>query len=456
MRATLLFATACAVAGANMPCVPKGGHTLIAIGQDQQSIAEYARYFGAPDVVSAYTAISNLQGLSEAVDYGGGVQHASALLAAYPGSAMLLAVYAVDELENITAGVRDDEIDSLADWITLARVPVYVRFGYEFDNPGNRYEPRAYVNAFRYLVDRVRARGVPNFATVWHSWGFEPAAGSRRKVTDWYPGDEYVDWVGLSAFQQLLTGETRQLEFVADFAKAHGIPLMICEATPFGGLRPRPAPRAIAAADSDGSKTAGAPPAAPPAPPSLQDGKDTWGTYFSPLLAFVRKHEVRLLTYIDCDWSSQPMWKGQGWGDTRLEAEPAYRRLWRNRVLNMPRFHVGPDERSCESGTTTGLAPPVKSLPPHTGVKHDAPSKATDEASAKALKHSPGVKAMYAGVAGVSVIVFGALVYFRRSLQIGGALPPSKSNEEALLVDGEGGGAVPPELAASTAGGPAA
>ncbi|KAG8466173.1 hypothetical protein KFE25_001929 [Diacronema lutheri] len=440
-------------APSSAPCVPRSGKTLIAIGQDRDSIADYAAAFGTPAVVSAYTALDSLLGLDSPTDYGGGVQHAAALLEAYPSTSLLLAVYAVGDLANVTSGRRDARIDALGDWIARARVPVYLRFGYECDNPSNKYEPAAFVAAFRYVTTRLRARGVPNVAFVWHSWGFEPAGG--RPVLDWFPGVEYADWVGLSAFQQLLTRDTTHMENVASIAKAHGLPLMICESTPFGGLQPAPAPRTLplnTTAHRAVGRTAvrgGAspPPPAPPAPRKAE--RDTWGSWFSPLLSFVRAHDVRLLAYIDCDWSSQPMWAGQGWGDTRLEAEPRHARLWRNRVLNHVRYTLGPFDRGCEPGTTMGVAP----APPPDKPSHHVPlpagaAPARVAPAAAAAQHTSGehgaaaisrqrasrARTVWCSLVGVGVLALGALGFSRRVLLGRGRTRLGEAAADGLLA----------------------
>lgn len=410
----------------NSPCVPMPNRTLVAIGQDLSSVEHYAAAFGAPAVVSAYTAIDTLRGLGEPVDYGGGVQHAAALLDAFPGASLLLAVYAVGELANVTSGLLDHRIDELGGWIARARVPVYVRFGYECDNPTNWYEPEAFVAAFRYFVTRLRERGVPNVAHVWHPWGFEPAGG--RDVLSWWPGGEYVDWVGLSAFQQLFTGETRHMEAVATIAKTHGLPLMICEATPFGGLVPRP-----------GS----APPPANATGERRVPAADTWHSWFVPLLAFVRAHDVRLLAYIDCDWEAQPMWTGGGWGDTRIEAEPTHSRLWRQ-LLGEARFDVGPGGIGCKAGTSTALARSSSQLAggglplPQPAPPAEAPRSQAEEGerqTALARSRASKARAVWGVLAGVGLAGLAALALAQRPLL--GAARERGPTSAALLADGD-------------------
>ena len=67
----------------------------------------------------------------------------------------------------------------------------------------------------------MRAEGVNNVAFVWHSYIF--ASYNGFPISAWYPGDEYVDWVGVSLFGLLY--QDADLLFhgdaVLDFAKTH-------------------------------------------------------------------------------------------------------------------------------------------------------------------------------------------------------------------------------------------
>ena len=91
---------------------------------------------------------------------------------------------------------------------------------------------------------RVRDNGVSNFASVWQSCA-SPIddileGNTHENIGDWYPGDSYVDWVGLSWF--LLPDESRNgsptqrqlADEVVSFARNHNKPVMICESTPQG------------------------------------------------------------------------------------------------------------------------------------------------------------------------------------------------------------------------------
>ena len=72
----------------------------------------------------------------------------------------------------------------------------------------NEWEgPELFKRAFRYVVERVRARGAHNIQWIFQTnnysfpmetWNFAPA---------YYPGSEYVDWLGMSVYGQQFNDE---------------------------------------------------------------------------------------------------------------------------------------------------------------------------------------------------------------------------------------------------------
>ncbi len=98
----------------------------------------------------------------------------------------------------ILAGNYDDYIKRYANRIAEANVPVFLRFGHEPENPYYPWSPQykntpeEYVAAWRYIVDMFRKEGVTNVAWVWNPW-------KHKTMLDYYPGDEYVDWIGVTA-----------------------------------------------------------------------------------------------------------------------------------------------------------------------------------------------------------------------------------------------------------------
>ncbi|MBR5517712.1 MAG: hypothetical protein IKV86_01635 [Clostridia bacterium] len=78
-------------------------------------------------------------------------------------------------------------------------VPIYLRFAAEFDIWSNPVDAESFKSAFRYVSQYFKTRN-SNVAIVWSpnfvsSWNI-------KNIDDYYPGDEYVDWVGMSLYAQ--------------------------------------------------------------------------------------------------------------------------------------------------------------------------------------------------------------------------------------------------------------
>lgn len=100
-------------------------------------------------------------------------------------------------LTDISNGVYDFYLDSFAEDLETYGKPIYIRFGHEMNDP-YRYSwgpqnnsPEEFVNCWKYVVDFFENHGVQNVIWVWSP---HPAYGHFK---EYYPGDDYVDWLGL-------------------------------------------------------------------------------------------------------------------------------------------------------------------------------------------------------------------------------------------------------------------
>ena len=77
-------------------------------------------------------------------------------------------------------------------------VKIILRFGAEMNIWDNRANPQEFISAFRIIADLARS-SCPNIAMMW-----SPNSVSSWDINmdDYYPGDEYVDWVGCSLYSQ--------------------------------------------------------------------------------------------------------------------------------------------------------------------------------------------------------------------------------------------------------------
>jgi hypothetical protein len=108
-------------------------------------------------------------------------------------------------LRSIAAGVFDAYIDSWAVGIRDYQHPVLLAFAHEMNGDWypwgagvNGNMPSDYVAAYRHVHDRFAQQGARNVAWVW-----APAADLRSSYPAFkafYPGDAYVDWLGVDVY----------------------------------------------------------------------------------------------------------------------------------------------------------------------------------------------------------------------------------------------------------------
>jgi len=138
----------------------------------------------------------------------------------------------------------DKQISLLVSYLNRCRATkIFLRLGYEFDNPTFGYSdnPEVYVLAFRKLVmycrKNLNEETLKRVLFVWHSWG-APMASDELSLDRFYPGDDVVDWIGVSIFQQVfpwskgLAGSMSDVENVFQFARDHSKVSLHCLSFP--------------------------------------------------------------------------------------------------------------------------------------------------------------------------------------------------------------------------------
>ena len=97
----------------------------------------------------------------------------------------------------ITDGKMDEFLAGHAIRIREHGGPVLMRFAHEMDNPQYPWSavggstPDEFVAAWRYVVEYFDGMGATNVGWVWNPW-------KSTDMDTYYPGDSYVDWVGLT------------------------------------------------------------------------------------------------------------------------------------------------------------------------------------------------------------------------------------------------------------------
>ena len=67
--------------------------------------------------------------------------------------------------------------------------------------------PENFKKAYRYVVDRVRARGATNIQWMFHTNNYSYPLDVWNLAPSYYPGADYVDWLGLSVYGQQFKDE---------------------------------------------------------------------------------------------------------------------------------------------------------------------------------------------------------------------------------------------------------
>jgi hypothetical protein len=105
-------------------------------------------------------------------------------------------------VSGIADGAYDDYLRSYADSVRDFGHAVVIGFGHEMNAPwyswGYGHVPAAtFVRAWRHIVDLFRTEGADNVTWLWTINADLPGTGPVR---DWWPGAQYVGWVGIDGF----------------------------------------------------------------------------------------------------------------------------------------------------------------------------------------------------------------------------------------------------------------
>jgi hypothetical protein len=241
------------------------------------------------------------------------------LLGKYSNMVLQVALYVHStQLTEVQTGKHDPRIKELGSILKSTRRPVFLRIGFEFDGPHSQNEPEAYQKAYQRIVDGIEGTGARNVSYVWHSYALLPTYKNHDPLA-WFPGDQYVNWVGISLFFQVTKGspfEAPNRQRLVDIARKKGLPVMICEASP---IRFTPEQKKL-------------------------QGEDYWNFWFKPFLHFIEGNpEVKAFSIIHCDWDHVSLTKKWGWGNCRLTADPVVQRNWQRMMRNDRFLHSSRD-----------------------------------------------------------------------------------------------------------------
>ena len=354
-----LFVSSCGISPGGAPSLDtanpphESGEKLLIIGQDLGAIRGYmaSSCCPRPDGLTAYVDFYDIlkdgdfgglgidaSGKDPGFEFDWGAGPVSAYRTAtefgVDGLAIGLSITENEhpgKLKRLVDGEFDREIRQLARFFALIEGPVYLRIGYEFDGAWNMgyWDVEAYKAAFTRIVDVLRRERATNVETVWQAGASttdDIIDGGHEDIRRFYPGDDYVDWMGFSWFMN--PEETVQVsaaykpdtplqlagELIA-FARERGKPVMIAEASP----------QAMDLLDKFMADHSPIWDGAPGENRIDMNDDEIWDHWFAPTFKLLddNRDVIHAFAYINADWDSQPMWgppyNSGFWGDTRLE-----------------------------------------------------------------------------------------------------------------------------------------
>ena len=119
-------------------------------------------------------------------------------------------------LARIAEGRYDEDLRRWARAARDTRLPMLVDFAPEMNgnwfpwsglfNGGERNGPETYRNAYRHLVSVFREEGADNVGFSFHANVRSAPDEPWNDLAAYYPGDEYIDWIGVSAYGGVFPG----------------------------------------------------------------------------------------------------------------------------------------------------------------------------------------------------------------------------------------------------------
>jgi len=286
----------------NQKYEPMGNKVLHGAGQSLETFSRYWKAVGEykPSIYMTYIKFQHLdQWIDEIMKE----------LSIYPNLmvqiGLNLRINQIDRTRDISLGKYNKELNKLAKAIKRIKNPVFVRIGYEFDEP-KKYKPKDYINCFRYIVNYFKKNKINNVASVWCS---SPYKGTEP-YESYYPGDKYVDWFGVDVFEAKLfkNNKYKPIEDFLNMAKKHKKPVMVGE--------------------SSAIKI------------GIENGEKIWKDWFIPYFKWIKSHpQIKAFFYINYDWGKD--WKTPRWMNCRIEENEFVRKKYIQELKNDRFIHNG-------------------------------------------------------------------------------------------------------------------
>jgi Glycosyl hydrolase family 26 len=202
-------------------------------------------YLGAYSSLANLPAFESAAGITQPAIFGGytgvdgNVKGVLANMSGLSGSIPMVSWKVDFSGGRVVSGDDDAYLHTQASAIKAFGKPVLVRLDWEMNGSwyvwgSGHVSPNAYVASWRYIRTLFRNQGVTNAAFVWC-----PNVGelNQKRSELWYPGSNYVDWIGVDAYPDpsdatattTMVAGTDGMDAMADFAADQRKPFMLAE-----------------------------------------------------------------------------------------------------------------------------------------------------------------------------------------------------------------------------------
>ncbi len=356
---------------ASKPAIPNNGQQYYILGQDRQSITDYHAVAGLPKPYgyTVYVTLARgepsydnsycfkgLDGLKNTGNYssntaagcasgdthrqnhwGSGEQNVEWVISTYNPELVSIGLWCPNN-GNMPAlynnNAYDDLLTELADFFKAnSSTKFLLRTCYEFNGDAGGWSDVNFRNTFKYVRTFLDGKNVENVAHVWQSDAYHGTGRGTSALGNteqgYWPGKQYVDWVGVSQFDSDIAEE-------ANIAVAEGLPLFIAEATPHGALFHQYDFKLqfnTTGSSPDGSVT-------------LHNDLN----WFNAKDDEIYQDVMKAWAYINADWSSQPQWSNAAdqagenyfkYSDTRVQKNATIQNHFENMVTTSNGFILG-------------------------------------------------------------------------------------------------------------------
>lgn len=105
-------------------------------------------------------------------------------------------------IDNIAAGTYDSYLTKFAEDVAAFKRPVIISFGHEMNGYWYTWgyghtSPADFIAAWRHIVTLFRQHGASNVKWLWQ---VNSLSSRTSPVRAWWPGAQYVTWVGISGY----------------------------------------------------------------------------------------------------------------------------------------------------------------------------------------------------------------------------------------------------------------